>query len=194
LPRGTGDAASGASAAGPSSGSNGAAQDASAGDPSPQPAADVSVVDSSTALSTVVDSGSEGVEDAPRLIDSAEAQVSAVTDSAGEAMADVAILCGPAAGGSYFVDPIAGRDGDAFLVNGPAPAGIDLGNPAGLDYGRNVFLNNQAGDICMVGSAGPTVLAAGNIFGAVDCAVGGKLNPAVTCGNTTSVTVSNCTF
>jgi|HubBroStandDraft_1064217.scaffolds.fasta_scaffold04028_2 uncharacterized protein DUF1565 len=96
---------------------------------------------------------------------------------------------------------------------GPAPVGveggcsyntkpvgrIDLGNPNGPDYGRNIFEGSDAGGgsnvngaICLalatstpsVGvSAWPTVLAAGNIFGKTDCAVGGTLLRAATCSS-----------
>ncbi len=77
---------------------------------------------------------------------------------------------------------------------------IDLGNPVGPDYGRNIFAGNPDGDICNESGANePPVAAGGNIFGTIDCAIGGKLNPAVLgpandCGDTTSVNVANCTF
>jgi hypothetical protein len=64
---------------------------------------------------------------------------------------------------------------------------VDLGSAA--SYGRNIFVGNGGGDICY-GAA----TAVGNVFGDVDCRVGGKLDPAVTCGNTTSVNVANCTY
>jgi hypothetical protein len=87
---------------------------------------------------------------------------------------------------------------DSFVGNNQMGVDVeggnfDLGNPVGRDYGRNIFVGNAAGDICG-SSARQPVLAAGNIFGTVDCALGGKLDPSVTCGDTTDVNVSNCTF
>jgi hypothetical protein len=87
--------------------------------------------------------------------------------------------------GSYI-----GQNEAAVGINGH---GIDLGNPVGPDYGRNIFVGNPGGDICGASAQNP-VLAAGNIFGTIDCAVGGKLDPSVTCGDTTNVNVSDCTF
>jgi len=87
--------------------------------------------------------------------------------------------------GSYIANNAMG----GVIVEGN---GLDLGNPAGPDYGRNIFVGNTGGDIC--GQGEHPVLAVGNIFGTVDCAVGGKLDPSVTCGDTIDVNVSNCTF
>jgi hypothetical protein len=74
--------------------------------------------------------------------------------------------------GSYIANNQAG----GFQVDGPTPNGIDIGNPVGSDYGRNIFVGNTGGDICGASAQQP-VLAAGNIFGTIDCAVGGKLDP-----------------
>jgi len=74
------------------------------------------------------------------------------------------------------------------LGNGPEPSTLDLGSAVGPDWGRNVFsaigqtaaVNTQGG-LCLAGAA--HVLAAGNIFGAKDCAVGGTLTFSTTCGS-----------
>jgi hypothetical protein len=72
---------------------------------------------------------------------------------------------------------------------------IDLGNPTGPDYGRNIFqapdagsATNLSGAICLNGpvpgyqpSTLPAVLAAGNVFGNTDCAVGGTLTRSAAC-------------
>jgi hypothetical protein len=91
--------------------------------------------------------------------------------------------------GSYLAHNQTG----GFSVYGSTTGVIDLGNAVGPDYGRNIFVGNTGGDICGASAEQP-VLAAGNIFGIIDCAVGGKLDPSVTCGDTTSVNVANCTF
>jgi hypothetical protein len=107
---------------------------------------------------------------------------------------DGGILCGLSLTlrGSY----IANNKAQAGFAGGFEVYGsgsMDLGNPAGPDYGRNIFVGNTGGDICGASAQQP-VLAAGNIFGTTDCAVGGKLDPSVTCGDTTTVNVANCTF
>jgi hypothetical protein len=107
---------------------------------------------------------------------------------------DGGILCGLSLTlrGSYVANNKAqGGFAGGFEVYGSGS--MDLGNPVGPDYGRNIFVDNAGGDICGASAQQP-VLAAGNIFGTIDCAVGGKLDPSVTCGDTTSVNVANCTF
>jgi uncharacterized protein DUF1565 len=79
-------------------------------------------------------------------------------------------------------------------------ADVDLGNQVGPDYGRNAFVSNTSWAIC--NQSRLLLPAAGNIFGTVDCSVGGKLDPAllgpqadpIDCGDMTSVNVANCTF
>jgi hypothetical protein len=94
--------------------------------------------------------------------------------------------------GSYIADNM------VYGVWVSATAGVDLGNPVGPDYGRNIFVGNVGGDICN-GLGSPPLLATGNVFGTIDCSVGGKLSPAVLgntadCGDATTINVSNCTF
>jgi len=95
-----------------------------------------------------------------------------------------------ASGGLILRDSFVGNNQIGIEVES---GNFDLGNPVGPDYGRNIFMGNAAGDICGSSVRQP-VLAAGNIFGTVDCALRGKLDPSVTCGDTTDVNVSNCTF
>jgi hypothetical protein len=88
--------------------------------------------------------------------------------------------------------------------------GLDLGNPAGGDYGRNIFESpdtSAASSICVNFTGLPpplsTVLAAGNIFGNNDCALGGELLRSAACAGGfdiggiapdggTGIDVSNC--
>jgi hypothetical protein len=65
------------------------------------------------------------------------------------------------------------------------PGAIDLGDPTGPDYGRNIFQGSSAqATICL---ASPStlvfakVLAAGNVINMTDCAVGGRLSWAPNC-------------
>jgi hypothetical protein len=92
--------------------------------------------------------------------------------------------------GSYVGENGAVTNNPGGIVVGAATC--DLGNPVGPDYGRNTLVGNTGWAVC--NDSGQTIPAAGNIFGSIDCAVGGKLDPSVTCGDTTSVNVSNCTF
>jgi hypothetical protein len=110
--------------------------------------------------------------------------------------------------GSYV-----GEDRQSGLVVLPVLAGfgntcwpedvgrIDLGNPTGPDYGRNIFqapdagsATNLSGAICLNSpvpgyepSTLPAVLAAGNIFGNTDCAVGGTLTRSPACSGQADV-------
>jgi hypothetical protein len=97
--------------------------------------------------------------------------------------------------GSY----VGGNAFGGIHVERSGPPGVDMGNPVGPDFGRNIFVGNMQGDICGYYSEQQPVLAAGNIFGAIDCAVGGKLAPTIFgpqayCGDPTTLVVSNCTF
>jgi hypothetical protein len=97
--------------------------------------------------------------------------------------------------GSYIAN-----NGAGVAVYQNSAEDVDLGNPVGPDYGRNIFVGNTSWAIC--NQSRPLLLAVGNIFGTVDCSVGGKLDPAllgpqanpIDCGDTTTVNVSNCTF
>jgi hypothetical protein len=99
--------------------------------------------------------------------------------------------------GSYVANNAAG-----IVVDQDQNSGlyVDLGNEVGPDYGRNVFVGNTSWAICNLSRL--LLPAAGNIFGTVDCSVGGKLAPAllgpqadsIDCGGSTSVEVANCTF
>ncbi len=88
------------------------------------------------------------------------------------------------------------NDGDP-----PAPGDLDLGNSNGPDYGRNIFqsrdagpASNVSGSICVADvkvpafhPPWPTILAAGNIFGGADCALGGTLKRLPTCSDQADV-------
>jgi hypothetical protein len=79
--------------------------------------------------------------------------------------------------GSYLAD-----NASSAIAIGTSPGTVDLGAPGGQDPGRNVFEvanqgadRNQSGALWFeYGSKGP-IAAAGNVFGATDCAVGGTL-------------------
>lgn len=93
--------------------------------------------------------------------------------------------------GVYVADGVSNFG--ACLGIEPLAASVDLGNGVGPDYGRNVFQAADAGRataICLnlappPGALGlptwPTILAAGNLFGNIDCAVGGTLTRSATC-------------
>ncbi len=108
--------------------------------------------------------------------------------------------------GSYLAD---NTQSAVRLSSSPlaAPSTFDFGAPGGTDPGRNVFESpkqpatvNTQGAICLA-TAGQ-VLAAGNVFGATDCAVGGTLSHSATCASqvdigglvpgSSSIDVSHC--
>jgi hypothetical protein len=107
--------------------------------------------------------------------------------------------------GSFLAD----NARSAISVSVQAGATVDLGQPGAQDPGRNVLaVANQSsavnaqGALCASGqtNAAP-IRAAGNIFGASDCATGGALTTAATCTHQVDVAgaplgaidVSGCT-
>jgi hypothetical protein len=106
--------------------------------------------------------------------------------------------------GSYLADNT--QSAVWFSAGGIPPAStLDLGEPAG-DLGRNVFaVDKQAatvntqGALCLNGAG--HVMAAGNLFGAIDCGVGGQLTYSASCSGQvdiggvtlgTTIDVSHC--
>jgi hypothetical protein len=93
-------------------------------------------------------------------------------------------------GAGVYIATALPSGGECNGGGGPAPGDLDLGNSNGPDYGRNIFqsrdagpASNVSGSICVAdvhvptfSSPWPTILAAGNIFGGTDCALGGTLN------------------
>jgi hypothetical protein len=93
-----------------------------------------------------------------------------------------------------------------FVFSGDPPTIFDLGNEAVGDPGQNFsaptrLTVNTHGTICLNSNA--SVLAAGNLWGSIDCADGGTLLISPTCSGPvdvggvapdagTTIDVSNC--